>query len=142
MDYIFDNLSIAKDRLVSNSIKSFEGMTAQRWIRVIVIVGGYMLVRPYLLKFAADRQKAQFEKEADELGLGEGRGPNANDLRGGKATKGTNDGAGKVLGEVKDEGKEDWGNSTKTRQRKNVEKKLMEAEELEEEREIRQFLRD
>ncbi|KAH8722906.1 hypothetical protein GQ44DRAFT_551939, partial [Phaeosphaeriaceae sp. PMI808] len=85
MDYILDNLSLAKERLVTNSIKSFEGMTGQRWIRLIVIVGAYMLIRPYLLKSAADRQKKAFEKEADELGLGSD-GPNANDLRG-KGTK-------------------------------------------------------
>lgn len=133
MDSVFDYLNIAKDRLVTNSIKSFEGMTAQRWLRVVVIIGGYMLLRPWLLKYAADRQKAQFERESEELGLAEGRGPNANDFRG-KANKGGTAGAGKVLGEVKD--------ASKARQRKNVEKKLLEAEELEEEREIRQFLKD
>lgn len=137
MDYVFDNLALAKDRLVDNSIKSFEGMTAQRWIRIIVIIGGYMLLRPWLLKFAADRQKKQFESEADELGLSESRGPNANDLRGGKAKKGSNVGEGKVIGEVKEESKND---KAKAKQRKNVEKKLMEAEEIQEERQIRQFL--
>jgi len=142
MDEIFDYLSLAKDRLVDNSIKSFEGMTAQRWIRIIVIIGGYMLVRPWLLKFAADRQKKQFEKESEELGLG---GPDANDLRGGKGKKGkgtSGGGGGKVLGEVKEEGKDDWGNKAKARQRKGVEKRLLEVEEAEEEREIRQFLED
>jgi hypothetical protein len=110
VDYVFDNLNLAKDRLLTNSVKSFEGMTAQRWIRVVLIVGAYMLIRPYLLKAAANRQKAHLEKEAEELGLGD-RAPNANDLRGGKKTAGP----GKVLGEVKDE---DWGNKAKTRQRK------------------------
>jgi hypothetical protein len=100
VDYVFDNLNIAKDRLVTNSIASFEGMTAQRWIRIIVIIGGYMLLRPYLLGFAAKRQKAQFEKEADELGLGDDKVQNANSLRGG----GKKSGGGKVLGEVKDNG--------------------------------------
>jgi hypothetical protein len=104
MDYIdalFDNLNIAKDRLVTNSIASFEGMTAQRWIRIIVIIGAYMLLRPYLLGFAAKRQKQQFEAEAEELGLERDAGPNANSLRGGKGKKVS--GGGKVLGEVKEE---------------------------------------
>lgn len=100
VDYVFDNLNVAKERLVTNSIASFEGMTAQRWIRIIVIIGGYMLLRPYLLGFAAKRQKAQFEKEADDLGLGEDRAPDANSLRGGAKKSG----GGKVLGEVKDSG--------------------------------------
>jgi hypothetical protein len=100
MDYVdalFDNLNIAKDRLVTNSIASFEGMTAQRWIRI----GAYMLLRPYLLGFAAKRQKQQFEAEAEELGLERDAGPNANSLRGGKGKKVS--GGGKVLGEVKEE---------------------------------------
>lgn len=112
VDYVFENLNIAKDRLVTNSIASFEGMTAQRWIRIIVIIGGYMLVRPYLLGFAAKRQKAQFEAEAEELGLERDSGPNANSLRGGKKASG----GGKVLGEIKDD---DSGNKGKARQRKN-----------------------
>lgn len=94
MDYIVE----VKDRLVNNSIKSFEGMTAQRWIRMIAIVGAYMIIRPYLLKAAANRQKKQMEKEAEDLGLGSG--PTANDLRGRKRKT---VGEGKVLGEVKDD---------------------------------------
>jgi hypothetical protein len=112
VDYVFENLGVAKERLVNNSIKSFEGMTAQRWVRIIVIIGGYMLLRPYLLGFAAKRQKQQFEQEAEELGLERDAGPNANSLRGGKKTSG----GGKVLGEVNED--EDWGNKAKTRQKK------------------------
>ncbi|KAF2036166.1 hypothetical protein EK21DRAFT_52579 [Setomelanomma holmii] len=104
LDYIVDGLSTAKDRLVTNTIKSFEGMTTQRWIRIIAIVGAYMLIRPYLLGAAAKRRKAAMEKEAEELGLGVDKGPDANSLRGAKK------GPGKVLGEVTDDGK--------TRQRK------------------------
>jgi hypothetical protein len=114
MDYIestFSYLNLAKDRLLVNSAKSFEGMTAQRWVRIILIVGAYMLLRPYLLKAAANRQKAHLDKEAEELGLGD-RPPNANDLRGGKKTAGP----GKVLGEVKED--EAWGSKAKNRQRK------------------------
>jgi hypothetical protein len=98
MDEIFslDWIIEAKDRFVTNSVKSFEGMTTQRWVRIIAIIGGYMLLRPYLLGMAAKRQKAQLDKEAEELGLAD-NGPNANALRGGKK-KAT--GGGKVLGEV------------------------------------------
>lgn len=63
-----------------------------------------MLIRPYLLKAAANRQKKALEKEADELGLG--AGPTANTLRGGKkagAANAKNSGGGKVLGEVKED---------------------------------------
>jgi hypothetical protein len=111
VDQVFNGLNIAKDRLINNSIASFEGMTTQRWIRIIAIVGGYMLIRPYLLSFAAKKQKAQFEKEAAELGLDDGEVKNANSLRGGakKANGKEVSGPGKVLGEVT----EDSGTTTK-----------------------------
>lgn len=114
VDQVFNGLNIAKDRLVTNSIASFEGMTAQRWVRIIAIVGAYMLIRPYLLSFAAKKQKAQFEKEAAELGLDDGEVKNANSLRGGGKKKEQEKevgGGGKVLGEVTEE-------SGTTRQRK------------------------
>ena len=82
MDYVLDNVVEWKDRLVNNSIKSFEEMTAQRWVRIIAIVGAYLLVRPYLLNAAAKKQKKQLEKEAEDLGLGKTDAFDANDFRG------------------------------------------------------------
>ncbi|KAF1852207.1 uncharacterized protein K460DRAFT_402195 [Cucurbitaria berberidis CBS 394.84] len=112
MDYILDNVGEWKDRLVNNSVKSFTEMTAQRWIRIIVIVGGYLLVRPYVLKAAANRQKRQLDKEAEELGLEPSAEPNANALRGG----------GKRSKAVEEEAKSvDGVSKTKTRQRKTQE---------------------
>lgn len=131
MDYILDNVGEWKDRFVNNSVKSFAEMTPQRWIRIIVIVGGYMLVRPYLLKAAANRQKRQLEKEAEELGLDSISAPDANALRGGKSSKA-----------VEEEAKPaDWGSKTKTRQRKAQEKKARAQQDAESDTEIEQFLR-
>ncbi|KAJ4381353.1 hypothetical protein N0V86_003702 [Didymella sp. IMI 355093] len=75
-----------KDRLVNNSIKSWEEMSAQRWIRIVMIVGAYLLVRPYLLAHAERSRKKRADKEAADLGLD--AGTTANDFRGGKKTKG------------------------------------------------------
>lgn len=83
MDYVLDNVGVWKDRFINNGIKSFQEMTAQRWIRIIVIVGAYLLIRPYLLKGAENSQKRAMQKEAEALGL-DSEGPNANDLRGRK----------------------------------------------------------
>ncbi len=88
MDYILDNVGVWKDRLVNNSMASFEEMTAQRWIRIILIVCAYLLVRPWLLKGAENRQKRLMAQDAADLGLDGGDGPNANDIRGRKAPKG------------------------------------------------------
>jgi hypothetical protein len=112
MDELFNPAWLVeiKNRVVNNSIASFEGMTAQRWVRIVAIIGAYMLIRPYLLGAAAKRQKKQLDKEAEELGLGERSGPNANSLRGGKKA-----GPGKVLGEVKDGDRESGEGVTKRR---------------------------
>lgn len=135
MDYILDNVGEWKNRLVNNSVKSITDMTPQRWIRIIVIVGAYLLVRPYLLSAAANRQKKQMEKEAQELGLDTSTEPNANDLRGGKK---------RSTGEEESKPAE-WGSKTKARQRKAAEKrerKLAEEQEAESDKEIEQFLVD
>ena len=95
MDYILDNVWEWKDRLVNNSVKSFENMTLQRWIRIILIVGAYLLVRPYLLKGAENRQKRLLAQDAEDLGLSASGEPNANDWRGVKKRK-DDGGANKV----------------------------------------------
>ncbi|CAO2650845.1 Nn.00g091420.m01.CDS01 [Neocucurbitaria sp. VM-36] len=132
MDYILDNAGEWKDRLVNNSVKSFTEMTPQRWIRIIVIVGAYLLVRPYLLKAAANRQKRQLEKEAEELGLESSAEPNANALRAGKSSKPAEEQAKPA----------DWGSKTKTRQRKAQEKKTRAQQDADSDKEIEQYLED
>lgn len=104
MDYILDNVGEWKDRLVNNSVKSFTEMTPQRWLRIIAIVGAYLLIRPYLLKLAAKQQKKQLDKEADELGLNATGAPNASVLRGG---------AGKKTGEASGSGSASTGKQRK-----------------------------
>lgn len=76
-----------KDRLVNNSVKSWEEMSAQRWIRIVVIVGAYLLIRPYLLSHAERSRKKREAKEAAELGLDPQTELSANDFRGGKKPK-------------------------------------------------------
>lgn len=73
-----------KDRLINNSVKSWNEMSALRWIRIVVIVGAYMLVRPYLLAHAERSRKRRADKEAADLGLDARAELSANDLRGGK----------------------------------------------------------
>jgi hypothetical protein len=81
------NLVEWKDRLFNNSIKSWEEMTAQRWLRIVVIIGAYMLIRPYLLNHAETSRKRRADKEAAELGLDVGTEMTPNDFRGGKPSK-------------------------------------------------------
>ncbi|KAH6618895.1 trafficking PGA2-domain-containing protein [Boeremia exigua] len=76
-----------KDRLVNNSVQSWEEMSAQRWLRIVGIVGAYMLIRPYLLSHAERSRKAREAKDAAELGLDVETELSANDFRGGKKNK-------------------------------------------------------
>jgi len=136
MDYIFDNMGEWKNRLVNNSVKSFGEMTLQRWIRIIAIIGAYLILRPYLLKGAASRQKKALNKEAEELGLGPRSEPNANDFRDGKSSSTIKDESAKPA---------EWGQKAKKRQRKAAEKKEQSAHEeqsAESDREIEQYLID
>jgi hypothetical protein len=83
---LMNNLAEWKDRLVNNSVRSWEEMTAQRWLRIVVIIGAYMLVRPYLLSHAERSRKRRAEQEAAELGLDSGAEISPNDIRGGKTS--------------------------------------------------------
>ncbi|KAL3957705.1 hypothetical protein ACCO45_008283 [Purpureocillium lilacinum] len=47
----------------NNLSSSFSSMTTQGWIRLIVIVGGYMLLRPHLMKFATKGAVKKMEEE-------------------------------------------------------------------------------
>lgn len=50
-------------RLANNTQESFASMTGQQWIRLMVIVCGYLLIRPYLLKAAEKHSIKQLEKQ-------------------------------------------------------------------------------
>jgi hypothetical protein len=82
MDYIIENVAEWKNRFVNNSVASYHEMTAHRWIRIVLIVCAYLLVRPWFVNAAAKKQREQLDKEAEELGLGKSGAPNANDFRG------------------------------------------------------------
>lgn len=127
----------------SNLQDSFTRMTLQHWIRIVVIVGGYILLRPYALKFAAKGFANQLE--ADEAKEKEKQRERAkispNELRG----------VYEVLEEQEEEDAvdttgADWGQKARVRQRQ-VLKQLIEAEEKrrleeEEDKDIEEFLTD
>ncbi|KFY11273.1 hypothetical protein V491_07287, partial [Pseudogymnoascus sp. VKM F-3775] len=43
----------------------YASMPLKEWIRIVTIVGAYLLIRPYLNQWAAKLQSAQHEKEMD-----------------------------------------------------------------------------
>ncbi|KAJ6438557.1 protein trafficking PGA2 domain-containing protein [Purpureocillium lavendulum] len=128
----------------NNLSSSFTSMTTQSWIRLIVIVGGYMLLRPHLMKFVT--KGAVKKMEEDDAKAREQDAAQAemtpNEFRGIKE---------KLMfqAEQDDEGDgtgADWGQKARVRQRQML-KDLLEEEERRraaenEDADIQEFLED
>ena len=137
----------------NGSLSSLSTLSLQDYIRLIAIIGGYCLLRPYLLKLSGRFQARDHERklDADEASSAAAVNPNA---RGGKKSK---DG---LLGQVEipeDSDSEDeqggtgadWGKGARRRQRAMLRKLLdeeeerkVEEEEGKEDKDIEEFLVD
>ncbi|KAI0840064.1 DUF1531-domain-containing protein [Hypoxylon sp. FL0890] len=143
--HLFDSISqlftLVKDRFSNNLSESFSSMTAKEWIRLIIIVGAYMLLRPYIIKLGAKHQEKQLEKHFKEEEERQAQ-ISPNQLRG-------------ELGIPEDSDEEeqaettasDWGKKARKRQRNMIkklldaeEKRLQELQEDEEDKDIEQYL--
>ena len=51
-------------KLPRNSQESVQRLTTYGWLRIIIIVAAYLLIRPYLMKLAARSQTTQHEEAA------------------------------------------------------------------------------
>lgn len=119
----------------NNLSKTFGDITLQGWIRLVMIIGGYMLIRPWLMKAAGKVGVNQLEKQDAEDKAKAKISPN--ELRGQKPEPEEED-AGATGA--------DWGEKARVRQRE-VLKQLIEAEEKRREEEedlkdIEEFLED
>ncbi|KAH7032940.1 protein trafficking Pga2, partial [Microdochium trichocladiopsis] len=151
-EHLFDTCSklgsLLYERTTVNVAGSFKDMTPQQYIRLVMIVGAYMLFRKYVIVHGAKYQQRQMEKrEAEEKAEKEKRNAemSPNDLRGAAGipedTDSEDEGAaasGSVL---------QFGKKARRRQR-NAIKKLLDAEEErlrqlqedEEDKDIQEFL--
>lgn len=150
------------ERFTRNLKGSFEGMAPEKWIRLVIIVGTYMLLRPYLLKLGGKQQMKQHEKEAaeaeEEAAAKAKMSPN--ELRGHKIqipedSEDDDDNEGEEGGEGRDgedkarSSATEWGKKARKRQRTMI-KKILEAEEKrlqelqddDEDKDIQEFLTD
>lgn len=113
-----------------NTIGSVAHMDTKNWLRLIAIVGGYLLVRPYVVKWGIDHQKAQLEKEGRKTEEERKAAAAANALRGISGEESDED---EVVDEgdaadIKVDGEPNWGRRARVRQRKNIKKVLDERE--------------
>lgn len=140
-------LTTWKDNLVRNSTASFTQLKPKDIIRLVIIVGTYCLIRPYLLKLGARMQEKQHEREAAALNVTDAE-IQPNELRTGKkiAIPGVEDSDDEEETEVQPA---QWGKTARVRQRKFIrsamekeEKKLQEDQEAESDKEIEDLLVD
>ncbi|KAK4228778.1 protein trafficking Pga2 [Podospora fimiseda] len=155
MENLANIASTLGDRFTTNVQSTFENMSPQKWLRVVIVAGAYMLLRPYLIKLGGKVQMDTHEKEAiereEQERLAQKGKISPNDLRG-------------LMGKVEvpedtdseeeeEEGNSgvgsgaDWGKNARRRQRKMIkklleaeEKRLMETKEMEEDKDIEEFL--
>lgn len=141
---ILDLLSTIWTRFSTNLRGTLDGMTPEKWIRLVIIVGAYCLVRPYLMKLAGGNQMKQHETPIED--------PNAAKA---KVQPNTLRGQVEIPDNSDDDDEEapssatatDWGKKARRRQREVLkrmidaeEKRLAELQEDEEDKDIEEFL--
>ena len=129
MDPLVDLVSTAGNRLTTNLKASFSSMSPEKWIRLVIVVGTYMLLRPYLIKLGERIQMKAYEKE-DQAAQARQAQVSPNQLRGQiDIPEDSDDEDGEENGNgAAQASATDWGKKARRRQR-DVMKKLLDAEE-------------
>ncbi|OAR00676.1 hypothetical protein LLEC1_04412 [Akanthomyces lecanii] len=125
----------------SNNLQdTFTKMSIQGWLRLTAIIGGYLLLRPWILKFSVKTAVSKLEEEDEREKAKAALTPN--ELRGAKQQleEHLEDESGDGTGA-------DWGQKARVRQRVLL-KEMLEAEEQrrmeeqEDDKDIAEFLED
>ncbi|KAK9775543.1 putative Protein trafficking Pga2 [Seiridium cardinale] len=144
INQLFGLIGVVGERFATNLGASFSTMTLKHWIRLVMIVGTYLLVRPYMVKLGAKYQEKQFEKvaEADSAAA-----ISPNQLRGQVDIPEESDDEEQDLEATAATTSSDWGKKARKRQRVMLkklidaeEKRLEELQEDEEDKDIEQYL--
>ncbi|KAI4867286.1 DUF1531-domain-containing protein [Hypoxylon rubiginosum] len=144
-DSVTELFSLVKGRFSNNLSESFTTMTAQQWIRLVIIVGAYALLRPYIIKHGARFQEKQLDKhyEKERLEKEKQAEISPNQLRGQLDIPDDSEGEEEQAQTTAT----DWGKKARKRQRNMIkklldeeEKKLQEQQEDEEDKDIEQYL--
>ncbi|OBT62798.1 hypothetical protein VE03_07705 [Pseudogymnoascus sp. 23342-1-I1] len=139
---------------LKHNAEHYASMSLKEWVRIVTIVGAYLLLRPYLSLLAAKLQSKQHDKEldADEMATpatGTKAAISANSLRGQvqvpEESEDEED-TGEAVGETTSA---NWGKKARKRQRAMI-KRIIEADEKlraeteayddEEDKDIEQYL--
>lgn len=141
---------IGYDRFTTNMRNTLNDMSPEKWIRLVIVVGTYMLIRPYLLKLGGKVQMKQHEKEAAEAEAEatEKAKMSPNEFRGHKIEvpddSDDDDADAQAQGQAS---ATDWGKKARKRQRTMVkkiiaaeEKRLQDLQDDDEDKDIEEFL--
>ncbi|KOS18619.1 PGA2--like protein [Escovopsis weberi] len=117
----------------NNIADGVNNMTARSWIRLVIIVGGYMLLRQYVIKHStkvAVRKLEQQEAEEKARAQGEAAKISPNDMRGlGASASAAPDQLDDIDADEHAEGTGvDWGSRARVKQRKFL-REMLEREE-------------
>jgi hypothetical protein len=63
LDLIVSYIKQGKDNFMHNATV-MTNLSAKEWIRIITVVGAYLLLRPYITKYSERRQSDQLDKES------------------------------------------------------------------------------
>lgn len=149
MNAIFNFFYVIYERFTRNLRGSVEGYSPEYWIRLVIVVGAYILIRPYLIKLGGKAQMNQHEREAAETAAEEEARAKAkmspNELRGHSIQiPEESDSEGENEGQASSS---DWGKKARRRQRTMIkkilnaeEKRLQELQEDDEDKDIEEFL--
>lgn len=66
MDNVIDYIAHFASNFWKNLGGAFDDMSGTRWLRMIAVVGAYVLFRPYLVKLGEKIQTRQYQKATDE----------------------------------------------------------------------------
>jgi len=131
------------DRITGNFRQAVSNLTLEKAIRLVIIVGAYLLLRPYMIKLAGKTQMQQHEKE--EAATQEAMAKlSPNSIRGKVEIPDDSDSDEDAPAQASSS---DWGKKARRRQR-NMLKKLMDdherklalEQEDEEDKDIEEFL--
>lgn len=134
-------LSTWAQNFQTNTRDAFQRMTPKDYLRLVVIVCAYMLLRPYIIKLGARVQAQQLEKaqreEAVEAAM------NGNDLRGLNSVPIPGVDSESEEENPEDKQREQWGRKARLRQRRMIREAIIAREEDgESDEEIKEFLED
>ena len=146
MDNMLTQINTYKNNFTHQVNETFTRLTPKDLIRIVIIVGAYSFLRPYLLKLGARFQAKDHEREIDHEEIQEMRkseGYNKDSIKGRVEIPDDTDSEDEAVTRTG----MDWGKAARQRQRRVMkqlldaeEKKRLDDEEAESDKELEQFM--